>query len=134
MITSKDLERANIEQANIEQANIKKARTITDIEFLQLLRHQPDPLYWGLSRARLFENLCLIGAFIHSNVFVALLLTLAANGNIWIHFLFWAPFLISSALILYSSEFCRRQAVVCLAISASCLWFEILILVTVPDT
>lgn len=115
---------SDIEQANIQQASSKSPTPTLIFGLHQEQVEHPPP-------SRALQNVLLTAAWIHSNVFMAVLLSLA-NPKPWIHFILWLPFAISSAVICYSSAWLRREGFYALATSSLCLWLELICFAVAP--
>ncbi|KAF2159086.1 hypothetical protein M409DRAFT_30504 [Zasmidium cellare ATCC 36951] len=127
-----------ISHNDIEAANTKDPETTSSLLLLHHHHHQQQPLqqqspqHPPSPRIHFLETTALLATYIHLNIAVALLLSLAFSATPWLHLLLWFPFLIGSAKILYSSALCRRQAFLCLAVSATGLWLVVMGFVAAP--
>lgn len=96
--------------------------------------HNTEGASWQPSssnRQRLIENISLVAAYVHVNIAVALVLSMAFSQWPLIHLLLWLPFLVGSAQLL-RSDACRRQYFMCLTICSMCLWTLVMAMIVVP--
>lgn len=92
----------------------------------------PDQRTTPTKKQRLIENLSLVAAYIHINIAVALVLSLAFAQWPLIHLLLWLPVPLGSAHLL-RRNFCRRQYFMCLVVCSTCLWTLVMAMIMVPD-